>query len=172
MVVSRIKRVGIKTFARVVTSVLQLQQRSLPSSGDYLSSILAVLLEFRVSVSGVKTLGITFLVVPVNGGSRVIPLLKAFDGVGTSSRMKTQDLTILVDPDNDGVYAPFPSLRHCFGGAFLELRGRPLWSGCCCYMALFAMIGSFLFLFLVLCFWLCASQSCRGRVWTLQIVSS
>ena len=54
-----------------------------------------MLLEFRVSVSGVKTLGITFLVVSVNGGSRVIPLLKAFDGVGTSSRVKTQDLTML-----------------------------------------------------------------------------
>ena len=82
-----------------------------------------MLLEFRVSVFGVKTLGITFLVVPVNGGSRVIPLLKAFDGVGTSSRVKTQDLTMLVSPDNDGVYAPFPSLRHCFWRSIFGVEG-------------------------------------------------
>ena len=77
-----------------------------------------MLLEFRVSVSGVKTLGITFLVVPVN-----VPLLKAFDGVGTSSRVKTQDLTIFVSPDNDGVYAPFPPLRHCFWRSIFGVEG-------------------------------------------------
>ena len=42
---------------------------SLPGLGDYLAFFLAVLLEFRVSVSRVKTLGMTIMVVSGNGGS-------------------------------------------------------------------------------------------------------
>ena len=81
-----------------------------------------MLLELRVSVSRVKTLGMTFVVVSGNGGYRVIPLLKVLFGVGTSSRVKTQDLTWLVSPNDDGVYVPFPSLRHCFWRSFLGVE--------------------------------------------------
>ena len=40
-----------------------------PGGGDYLTSFLTVLLEFCIPVSGVKSLGMTFVVVSGNGGS-------------------------------------------------------------------------------------------------------
>jgi hypothetical protein len=43
------------------------------------------------------------VVVPDNGGYRVISLLKALSGLSTFSGVKIQDLTMLVKPDDDGV---------------------------------------------------------------------
>ena len=54
-----------------------------------------------ISVSGVKTLGL----VPENGGFLVVSLLKALFGDWTFSRVKIQDLTMMVGPDDDSVCA-------------------------------------------------------------------
>ena len=62
-----------------------------------------------------KNLGLTFGVVPSNGGSLVISLLEALYEAWTFSRVKTQGLTMLVRLDVDGV-------AHCYllGGFVLE----------------------------------------------------
>ena len=51
--------------------------------------------------SGVKALGL----VPGNGGLIVVSLLKALFGDWTFSRVKTQDLTMMVRPNDDGICA-------------------------------------------------------------------
>jgi hypothetical protein len=59
--------------------------------------------------SRVKNLTLTFGVVPGNGGFLVVPLLKALFGQWTFSRVKTQDLTIMVRQGDDEACALFPS---------------------------------------------------------------
>jgi hypothetical protein len=54
------------------------------------------------------------MVVPGNDGCLAASLLKALFGVGTYSRVKTQDLAMLVGPDVNGVCTLFPSLRRRF----------------------------------------------------------
>jgi hypothetical protein len=63
----------------------------------------------------VKTLRLTIMVVPGNDDFLVAFLLKALFGVGTYSRVKTQDVAMLVGTDDDGVCTVFSSLRHHFG---------------------------------------------------------
>ena len=126
---------------------------SLPDGGDYLCSFMAVLLESRVSVSGVKALCMTFVVVYGNDGSSVISLLKALSGYETSSRVKTQDLIMLVSPDDDGVFALFPSLRHCFWRSFLGVEVSStmvvllLLRGVVCFGGVFIFLSLFFFAF-------------------------
>jgi hypothetical protein len=55
------------------------------------------------------------MVMPSNDGFLVASLMKALFGVGTYSRVKTQDLAMLVGPNDDGVCTLFPSLRRHFG---------------------------------------------------------
>jgi hypothetical protein len=53
------------------------------------TSFLVGLVELYVSVFGVKALGLTLMVVPDNGESLVISLLKALFGYWTFSTVKT-----------------------------------------------------------------------------------
>jgi hypothetical protein len=48
------------------------------------------------------------MVISDNGGFLVISLLKALSGNKITSRVRTQDLTMLVSPDDDSVYALVP----------------------------------------------------------------
>jgi hypothetical protein len=55
------------------------------------------------------------MVMPSNDDFLVTSLLKTLFGVGTYSRVKTQDLTMLVGTDDNGVCTLFSSLRRHFG---------------------------------------------------------
>jgi hypothetical protein len=63
----------------------------------------------EVSVFKVKTLRLTLVAVPSNDGFLVVSLLKALFGDWTFSRVKTQDLPLMVRPGDDGVCALFHS---------------------------------------------------------------
>jgi hypothetical protein len=91
-----------------------------------------VLVELRVSISGVRTLGSTLKVVSDNGGFLVIFLLKAFSVDRTFFKVRTQDQTMLVRPDDDSVDAQLPSCRPHFGEAYLGSRCcHHRWCYCC-----------------------------------------
>jgi hypothetical protein len=72
------------------------------------------------------------VVVYGNGGFLVVSLLKALLGDRTFSKVKTQDLTILVKSD-DGVCTLLPWWRRRFGVPYSKYRcSHHLLCSCCC----------------------------------------
>jgi hypothetical protein len=61
------------------------------------------------------------MVVPGNGVSLVVLLLKTLIGDWAFSGMNTQDLTVMVRPDDDYVRARFPSWSRRFGEHFQSI---------------------------------------------------
>jgi hypothetical protein len=102
------------------------------------ASFLVVFFGHQVSVSEVKTLGLTFIGLPGNGGSIFVSLLKALSGVYSNFLW-----------DDTVSFLEVPFLENLFGSAGVTIGG----GSSCCLADQFG--GHFIFSFSF--FWLCAS---------------